>query len=89
MADRKRIIQIVKKPSARCDELPRFHTVMGVIGPFESSLVVADHFVQSVIHRNRLRWRGVMEIEYRNRRMRVLNFGFVVGDILRDQVAFR
>src|SRR5262249_26385395 len=71
--DREGIVEIVVKPTAGQDELPSFHSVVRVRGPLEASLVVADYFVQSEVHRDRIRRRGVAEIEDGYGRMGLLN----------------
>jgi len=79
---RERVIQVVIQAAARKDELLRFHAVMRFVRPLEAGFVVTNDFTELIVQSDRVWRRGVVKIENVHRRMRVLHFGFSIGDVL-------
>ena len=84
-----RVIEVVEKPAAGEDELPRLHPVMSVRRALEAGLVVADHFVEPEVERDRGGRVRIVKVEDGDGRMRAINLLGTIGDVLRDEMRLR
>ena len=81
-----RIIKVIKKPAARDNKIPAFHSIRRFFRSGKSGFVIADDFVQREIHRDSVRRISIVKIKNRNGRIRIRDFLFAITDVLRDQM---
>ena len=77
---------MVEDRAAGDQEIPGLDAVGQVMDAAEAGLIVADELLQAEVHADCMRGRGVMEVEDRDGGIGPVDLGFLVGDVLSDQM---
>ena len=83
---REGVVEVVEDRAAGDQEIPGLDAVGQVMDAAEAGLIVSDRPVQAEVHADGKRRRGVVEVEDRDCGIGPLDLGFVIGDVLSDQM---
>ena len=89
VSDRERVVEVVVETTAREDEIPSLAAVGQIGGAAEAGLVVSDQPSEMRVPRDRVRRRGVVEVQDRDRRVRIDHPQSLVRHVVREQDRLR
>ena len=89
MRGRVGVVEVREDAAASDEEVPRLDAVRQIRLSPKSRLIVSDDLAQRVVGADGVRRRGVVKVEDRHGRMRIVDLPGAVRDVLRDQVPLR